>query len=119
MKILVVDDEVDGRLLLALMFGERHQIVEAENGTAALERLASNTGSPVQAILLDGQMPMMDGATFLHERAKTRFADIPLAIYSGLGRGLQEVASEFGVSLIVKDGRIDAVESFLARAALH
>jgi CheY-like chemotaxis protein len=119
MKILLIDDEEDNRLILESILGSRYEVVEAENGVAALARLSDNTGNPIGAILLDGHMPVMDGPTFLAERAKTRFAGIPLAVYSGSGMGLKEIAARFGVPFIVKDGEMGGVESFLVGAALH
>ncbi|MCM2254434.1 MAG: response regulator [Vicinamibacteria bacterium] len=58
-RVLVVDDEEDVRVLLvAVMRGAGYEVAEAENGTAALERLQTK---PFDLILLDVMMPGLDG----------------------------------------------------------
>jgi DNA-binding response OmpR family regulator len=58
-RILVVDDHEDIRLLLRLeLSADGHHIVEAENGEEALAAIAAG---PVDLVLLDIMMPVMDG----------------------------------------------------------
>ncbi len=58
MKILIVDDEKDIRGLLKLyLANENYEIVEAENGIDALEKLNDS----IDLILLDVMMPKLDG----------------------------------------------------------
>jgi DNA-binding response OmpR family regulator len=58
-RILVVDDHEDIRLLLRYELApEGHEVLEAEHGQAALDLLASE---PVDLILLDIMMPILDG----------------------------------------------------------
>src|SRR6476469_742410 len=74
-RILLVDD-ADVRMLMEMRLeAEGYTVVVAENGQAALDRLRDQ---PVDAILLDLMMPVMDGREF--RRAQVRdpaIADIP------------------------------------------
>jgi signal transduction histidine kinase/CheY-like chemotaxis protein len=67
--ILLVDDDADVRYALRPII-EREGFVlnEAENGLAALERLKRD--GPPDLILLDLEMPVMDGWGFLSERER-------------------------------------------------
>ena len=63
MKILIVDDDKTTRKLLSLYLkGSGFEVVTAENGLNALEKLGSE---PVQLVLTDLNMPYMDGIEFL------------------------------------------------------
>jgi two-component system response regulator HydG len=63
MKILIVDDEKNHRLMLKLHLEDaEHQTAQAENGVKALEALGKEN---FDAILLDMKMDVMDGLTFL------------------------------------------------------
>jgi PAS domain S-box-containing protein len=61
LRILVVDDNESNRFLAKAMFQkDNHQIVEAANGLEALEILLEHH---FDVILMDVQMPIMDGLT--------------------------------------------------------
>ncbi len=61
--ILIIDDEANHRLMLRLHLQEAgYRTAEAENGRAALELLDRESFA---AVLLDLQMEIMDGLTFL------------------------------------------------------
>ncbi|RWX46633.1 Response regulator receiver domain-containing protein, partial [Candidatus Electrothrix communis] len=61
LRILVVDDNESNRFLAKAMFQkDNHQIVEAENGLEALRVLVDHH---FDVILMDVQMPIMDGLT--------------------------------------------------------
>ena len=63
MKILIVDDDKTTRKLLSLYLkGSGFEVVTAENGLNALEKLGSDT---FQLVLTDLNMPFMDGIEFL------------------------------------------------------
>ena len=59
-KILIVDDSVINRAILADMLGGRFEILEAENGLRAVRQLQTY-GSEISLVLLDVVMPEMDG----------------------------------------------------------
>lgn len=79
MKILLVDDSTTMRRiqktqLTGLGVGD---IVEAENGQDALDKLKANM--PVDVVLLDWNMPVMDGLTFLQKaREDATFKDVKI-----------------------------------------
>lgn len=78
--ILIVDDQEVNRVSLQCIFGEKYRILEAENGLQALDVLARENGN-VDIILLDLQMPEMDGASFLaHKKNAPELSDIPVVI---------------------------------------
>ena len=63
--ILIVDDEASIRNMLKIFFkGKGYTVVEAENGQAALSAIAQQ---PVSVVLLDMEMPVMDGLTTLEK----------------------------------------------------
>lgn len=59
-KILIVDDSKFNREILTDMLGETYEILEADNGVAAIEALYQY-GTSISLILLDIVMPKMDG----------------------------------------------------------
>ncbi|MCK5179704.1 MAG: response regulator, partial [Candidatus Omnitrophica bacterium] len=64
-KILIVDDEVEVRSVLTIFFDKKgYKTQEAENGEQALEIVRSED-FPV--VLLDIDMPVMDGLTTLEK----------------------------------------------------
>ena len=74
-KVLLVDDErnLRGTLARALKL-EGYATVEAEDGEQALQRLAEE---PVDAVLLDLQMPGRDGFSVL-EALRERGITVPV-----------------------------------------
>ncbi len=63
-KILVVDDIEANRAIVAEMFKDKYDILEADDGKLAANLLEHNLGSVV-IVLLDIIMPKMDGFAFL------------------------------------------------------
>lgn len=62
MKILVVDDDKTTRKLLSLYLkGKGYEVVTAENGLDAIEKVGTES---VNFILTDMNMPYMDGIEF-------------------------------------------------------
>ena len=58
--ILLVDDSMMNRMMLAGILGEDYRILEAGNGKQCLELLRANAGQ-ISLVLLDINMPVMDG----------------------------------------------------------
>ena len=97
-KILIVDDNATNRKLLeAILKRGGHEIVEAENGVEALEKLSPD----VDIILLDLVMPLMGGLEFLEilPREKPECMNIPVIVLTtddskkteALNKGAKEV----------------------------
>jgi CheY-like chemotaxis protein len=82
--ILVVDDDTDFRTGLRFALEMKgYQVEEAANGQEALARL---TEKPPLLVLLDLQMPVMNGREMLQRmRAQTELKDVPVVIISGFG----------------------------------
>jgi CheY-like chemotaxis protein len=78
-SVLVVEDDEDTRELLARVLGEQgYDVVTAENGRVALERLKGMTPG---LVLLDLMMPEMDGFEFAEIfRARPEWATIPVIV---------------------------------------
>ncbi|MGR0480486.1 MAG: PAS domain S-box protein [Candidatus Electronema sp. V4] len=63
LRILVVDDNEANRFLVKSMLRrDRHQVVEAKDGLEAL-KLLTEEREPFDVVLMDVQMPVMDGLT--------------------------------------------------------
>lgn len=82
--ILVVDDDADFRAGLRMALEMKgYQVEEAENGVAALATLADK---PPLLVLLDLQMPVMNGREMLQRmRASADLKEVPVVIISGFG----------------------------------
>jgi PAS domain S-box-containing protein len=105
---LIVDDDCDLRFaLIALLEAEGHVVIEAEHGRHAFDQLAANAP---QLIILDLTMPVMDGRTFLEEKAKSSHAGIPVIVFSSAAHS--QVESMPGVVAIVH--KLAGVEALLA-----
>lgn len=91
-KILIVEDDADIReVLVQVLEFEGYQVVSAENGREALDRL--NIGEPPGLILLDLMMPVMDGWRFRDAQLQDpKLAGIPVVVLSADGN-LQQKAS--------------------------
>jgi PAS domain S-box-containing protein len=78
-RVLVVDDnDIDRRQICCAIEQDGWEVVEAENGRIALNRLAA--GCP-RAIILDLVMPEMSGFEFLNEfRHHPEWRDIPVVV---------------------------------------
>jgi two-component system chemotaxis response regulator CheY len=81
MRILVVDDDPTTRKVLSLYLKAKgYEVVTAENGLDAQEKLGAN---PVQLIMSDINMPYMDGIEFVKNvRANPGWANIPILMVS-------------------------------------
>ncbi len=82
--ILVVDDDADFRsgLRMALEI-KGYQVEEAANGEEALAKLMER---PPLLVLLDLQMPVMNGREMLQRmRATQELKEVPVVIISGFG----------------------------------
>ncbi len=83
-KILVVDDSKLIHKMFNVML-RQHEVVHAHDGREGLEVLSGNPD--VNIILLDINMPNMNGLEFLHQvKLETGLADIPVVIISTEGK---------------------------------
>lgn len=81
-EILIIDDEVDFRLILAEIFVEQgYKVVTAKNGEEALELIRHSKKFP-DLITVDVNMPVQDGMKFREEILKLN-PNAPLIMISG------------------------------------
>ncbi len=89
LKVLIVDDSELNREMLGVMLGDEYEILEAENGAAAIEIMREHLPE-LDLILLDVQMPVMDGLEVLKHMARSHWIeDVPVIMISS------ETASHF------------------------
>jgi signal transduction histidine kinase/DNA-binding response OmpR family regulator len=89
LKILIVDDNATNRCILEHYLdaadARHHSAASAQLGLQAA-REAADQGAPFDVVLLDYQMPEMDGMGFLRElRQDARIAAIKCVVLSSLG----------------------------------
>jgi DNA-binding response OmpR family regulator len=95
-RVLLVDDDPALLRMLALIFRtEGFDVLTARNGVEALDVIVAQ---PVDAIVLDLQMPVMDGREFYRE-VRTRGLEIPVVILSAYGA--EEARRELGAPAAV------------------
>ena len=85
-RILVVDDTpFNRRLLVRLLEDLGHRTVEAENGRLALAVLRESDAEPIDLVVLDIEMPEMDGhETLAALKADEALRDLPVIVVSGV-----------------------------------
>jgi CheY-like chemotaxis protein len=77
MRILVVDDDpIIRKLLLAVLTNDGHQVTTAENGLEALEKTKSR---PFELVFMDVHMPKMNGLEAL-VAIRSLFPDLAVAM---------------------------------------
>ena len=88
MKILIVDDSLMDRKLLANILknaGVKNEVLQAVDGQEGLKVLSANY-KDIGLILLDWQMPKIDGIEFMKGVVKVpEVADIPIVMVTASG----------------------------------
>lgn len=81
--ILVVEDEPAVRTVTARMLrASGYSVLEAENGSEALNLVKENPKCDIDLVVTDMVMPLMGGTEFI-DRLKMTHPDIPVLFYSG------------------------------------
>jgi CheY-like chemotaxis protein len=85
-RILVVDDSPVNRMVLTkALTADGHAPVTAEHGLQALELLQTEDQPPVDVVLLDLEMPELDGyETLARIKADERFRHLPVIVISSV-----------------------------------
>jgi len=80
--ILVVDDDVNNRLLLrSILTYEQHTVLEAGDGAEALDRVEQEVPD---LVIVDLNMPHVDGITFVRTvRSNAALDSVEIALYTG------------------------------------
>ncbi len=117
-NIMVVDDSFTTRKMLSfLLKGEGFNVVSAENGIDALEKL---TFSDVDVIITDLNMPQMDGLELVNSLKKNPdYKDIPVIMLttecedSDKQKGIEAGVSLYLIKPIPQDVLIKEVKKLL------
>ena len=118
--VLVVDDDTDLRQLTASVLScNGYGVIQAQDGHAAIERLAHDTPD---LIVLDLNMPVMDGWHFRAEQLRLpngRLAAIPVLLVTGADSAADDAATLKAVGLIKKpfdpESLLQAIQTALQR----
>ena len=79
-KVLLVDDEPINRQILKVILSNEYEVIQAENGEEALQKIAENQNT-ISLILLDLLMPKMDGYQLLQKIQETEeYRKIPVIV---------------------------------------
>jgi two-component system, cell cycle response regulator len=85
-RILIVDDTALNRAILGrALHDQGYSVVEAENGRIALEILTAAEGRSIDVVLLDIEMPEMDGHETLRRiKAGPGLRELPVIVVSAV-----------------------------------
>ena len=98
-RIMIVDDDrTTVSLLQTLLEMDGFEVVTAVNGQVALDTAGS---TPPDVFLVDYHLSDMDGIELVgHLRSKSRFAQTPIVMASGLDKGDEALAAGVNAFLI-------------------
>ena len=86
--ILIVEDEEVNRKILSGLFADKYTVYEAADGKEALSVMRNKK---IDLILLDVEMPVMNGVEFLKfKQEDERYNDIPVIVISSDGQSKQQ-----------------------------
>jgi len=115
-RALIVDDSKTMRRIVGKVVKENgfEIIVEAENGEEAMTRLRdSSADAPVQLALVDWNMPVMDGLSFVKAARAEGFAELPIIMITTEGsmeyvtRAIEAGANEYLMKPFTKESLRD------------
>ncbi|HPL96567.1 MAG TPA: sigma-54 dependent transcriptional regulator [Smithellaceae bacterium] len=114
-KILIVDDELNMRLVLeAMLKKEGYGVATASDGLEALQMLKSG---PFAAVITDLKMPRMDGMALL-DRLGGEYPDLPVIIITAHGTVATavEALKKGALDYITKPFELDEIKNVVAKA---
>lgn len=114
-KILVVDDDLKSRwLLVKVIEGLGHSVIQSANGKHAFNTLSYNTD--IEVIITDVMMPEMNGKDFIKlVRGNDCFSDIPILIISAVvdEKDVKDVLAFNAVSFTAKPVTTEDIEEYI------
>ncbi|MDQ3809156.1 MAG: response regulator [Chloroflexota bacterium] len=115
MRVLVVDDDQNLRELLAMaLLEEGYQVSSAADGAAALAQVRDYQPD---VILLDMQMPVMDGPTFAERYHQLPGPHAPIVVFTAAGCARGWASNLPAAAFLDKPFDLPAVAAILRRAA--
>ncbi len=113
-QVLVVDDDSAIRSMLALALeDEGYDVGTASNGREALDEILNER---VSLVLLDLQMPVMDGLTLSH-RVREHGLDVPIVFMSAGGRARAAAQAEHVAGYLEKPFSLDQLYGIVSSIA--
>jgi two-component system response regulator HydG len=116
--VLVAEDDLSQRaMIVEYLRDEGFAVDAAGNGATALERARA---SPPDLLLLDVNMPTMDGPSLLSVWTEdARLAAVPVVLVSGTP-GLPQIAQRFGVrATLAKPFDLDVLRAVVEQVLAH
>ena len=116
-SILVVDDDMAHRTMLRILLGWEYDIVEADSGSKAIEKVQN---VPFDLVLMDVCMPEISGVEAL-DRIKATNPKIPVIMMTGYSsaetanRAMQKGAYDY----LTKPFDFDNLRSTIEKAIAH
>jgi len=118
LRVLIVDDNATNRCILehySESAGLQHESAESAEQGLSQARRAAVDNRPFDAVLLDYQMPEVDGLGFIKQlRADLLTADTPCVILSSLGHRTAEADTLRLAAWLTKPVRQDQLHSMLS-----
>jgi len=112
--ILIVDDDPTiVEMLTELLLFEGYQVRSGRNGREALAAIAAKRPA---LVLLDLQMPQMNGAEVIAALAETPFADVPIAIITATPAAAEPLVGRSNVACMAKPLDLDTLLAGVAEA---
>ncbi len=113
-QVLVVDDGVENRQLVRVLLEETGlRVTEAENGQVALDLVAA---SPPDLVLMDMQMPVMDGKTATRRLREQGYTLPVIALTANAMKGFEAEIERSGFSgFLTKPIDVDLLLAELAQ----
>lgn len=113
MKVLIVDDSKPIFMMVSQMLGELgHEGLWAENGEDAVEKIKEH-GADIELVLLDWNMPVMDGLEFLKKNSEEKFCSAPVVMMTTENKPekIQEALKNGAMDYIMKPFTADILEN--------
>ena len=112
MKVLIVDDSKPIFLMVSQMLTQLgHESIWAENGQDAFEKV--NENSDLGLVLLDWNMPVMDGLEFLQKNEAESFCTAPIVMMTTENKPekIQQALKHGASDYIMKPFTADIIEN--------
>ena len=111
--VLIVEDEIINQEILKEILSSQYEVLTADNGIEALHVIESSV-APISLILLDLNMPLMDGFTLIKELKKDeKSKNIPIIVLTGDKNSELDALTLGAVDFITKP--YDVKEIIMAR----